>query len=392
MATEATYKKLVGLNGAKNLIIFGALGRAPFSMLQVGMVIFGNYKTGSYAIGGAMAASFSISNALIQPVNGRLVDKLGQKKIVSILLTGFITASLLITLGDYQSKFIYIFLSVLLGVSVPNIGAYTRRNWKAITKEVDNQKVQAIESSIDELNFLIGPSVFATVSNYINPIVALYIAAISSITGTIGVVFFNSIDIGNLKEMASKNTSVWFSKNKTVLLVSLVFLGACLSSISVFVVAKEDLGNIKNLTAFYYLVNGFTALVSALLYGYFFKNTKSLKKYNFVFLFLALSVSTFYFFETRNLIILSGFLCGLGIGPIFLLANSYVSNVTESGKLTEAFSWLASSVGSGIAIGSTVTGYIIETYSLNTAQNLFLVFTIIPTFLLPFNKGWHNDI
>jgi MFS family permease len=81
----------------------------------------------------------------------------------------------------------------------------------------------------------------------------------------------------------------------------------------------------------------------------------------------------------------------LGIGPIFLLANSYVSNVTESGKLTEAFSWLASSVGSGIAIGSTVTGYFIEAYSLNTAQNLFLVFTIIPIFLLPFNKGWHND-
>tara|TARA_S200000501_G_scaffold161446_1_gene152195 strand:- start:311 stop:436 length:126 start_codon:yes stop_codon:yes gene_type:complete len=28
---------------------------------------------------------------------------------------------------------------------------------------------------------------------------------------------------------------------------------------------------------------------------------------------------------------------------------------------------------------------------LNGAKNLFLVFTIIPTFLLPFNKGWHND-
>ena len=103
MTAEATYKKLVSLNGAKNLIFFGALGRAPYSMLQVGMVIFGNYKTGSYAIGGAMAASFSISNALIQPINGRLVDKLGQKKIVTILLTGFTTASLLITLGDFQS-------------------------------------------------------------------------------------------------------------------------------------------------------------------------------------------------------------------------------------------------------------------------------------------------
>ena len=391
MATEATYKKLISLEGAKNLIFFGALGRAPFSMLQVGMVIFGNYKTGSYAIGGAMAASFSISNALIQPVNGRLVDKLGQKRIASVLLTGFISASLFITIGNFQSEFIYILLSILLGISVPNIGAYTRRNWKVITKDEDNQKVQAIESSIDELNFLIGPSVFATVSNYINPIVALYIAIASSITGTIGVVFFNSIDIGNVKEMASKNTSMWFSKNKSILLISLVFLGACLSSISVFVVAKEDIGNLKNLTAFYYLVNGFTALVSALLYGYFFKNTKNLVNYNFVFLFLAISVSTFYFFETRNLIVLSGFLCGLGIGPIFLLANSYVSNVTESEKLTEAFSWLASSVGSGIAVGSIVTGYFIETYSISAAQNLFLIFTIIPIFLLPLNKGWHSE-
>lgn len=83
---ESTYKSLSNLKGAKNLIFFGYLGRAPYAMLQVGMVIFGNYKTGSYAIGGAMAAGFSISNALIQPVNGRLVDKLGQKKLSAFFL------------------------------------------------------------------------------------------------------------------------------------------------------------------------------------------------------------------------------------------------------------------------------------------------------------------
>jgi nitrate/nitrite transporter NarK len=66
------------------------------------MVIFGNYKTGSYAVGGAMAAGFSISNALIQPVNGRLVDKIGQRKVVSFLLTGFIMTSLLVTIGEFE--------------------------------------------------------------------------------------------------------------------------------------------------------------------------------------------------------------------------------------------------------------------------------------------------
>ena len=98
-----------------------------------------------------MAASFSISNALIQPVNGRLVDKLGQKRIVGILLTGFTTSSLLITIGDFQSELVYILLSVLLGISVPNIGAYTRRNWKAITSEEDNQKVQYIETTMRKM-------------------------------------------------------------------------------------------------------------------------------------------------------------------------------------------------------------------------------------------------
>lgn len=53
------------------------------------MVIFGNFKTDSYAIGGAMAAGFSISNAVVQPLNGRLVDKYGQKIVVSFCLHYF---------------------------------------------------------------------------------------------------------------------------------------------------------------------------------------------------------------------------------------------------------------------------------------------------------------
>jgi MFS family permease len=388
---ESTYKSLSNLKGAKNLIFFGYLGRAPYAMLQVGMVIFGNYKTGSYAIGGAMAAGFSISNALIQPVNGRLVDKLGQKKVVSFLLGGFTISSLLITIGQFDIRAIYILLSVMLGITVPNIGAYTRRNWKVITEEKDNQKVQAIESSIDELNFLVGPSVFATVSNYINPIVALYIAIISSVVGTLGVVFSKTIEVTSIEENNAKNNSIWISKNKLILLATLIFVGACLSSISVYVVAKEDLENIKNLTAFYYLINGSTALISALFYGYYFSNTKSLKNYNIVLIFLAISVSLFFFVNSTSLILLVGFICGLGIGPIFLLANSYISNVTTNDILTEAYSWLASSVGLGLALGSSLFGYLIDTNSLNTAKNLFLIFAICPLILLPFNKGWNDN-
>ena len=391
MSDQSSYKQLFQLTGAKRLIFFGFLGRAPYSMLQVGMVIFGNFKTDSYAIGGAMAAGFSISNAVVQPLNGRLVDKYGQKVVVSFLLTLFLISTSAISFFNFELNVIYVLLSILIGISVPNIGVYTRRNWKLITQKKDNQKVQAIESAIDELNFLVGPSVFAIISKLFNPVIALFIAVISSTVGTVGVVFYKNLQdkLNNNKRVFNKN-KIWLTKEKILFLITLIFVGACLSSISVYIVAKEDIENLSNLTAIYYLLNGATALNVALAYGYIFKNKISLVNYNKTLLLLSLSVITYFLFNEISYLYLSAIFAGFGIGPIFLLANSYVSNTTEQDVLTEAFSWLGSSVGIGLAVGSTLFGYLIENYSLATAKYLFLAFPLCAILLIPLNKGWHN--
>jgi len=391
LSEQSSYKSLFNLTGAKKLIIFGFFGRAPYSMLQVGMVIFGNFKTESYAIGGAMAAGFSISNALVQPLNGRLIDRHGQKKIVSILLTLFLIATTAISLFSFELNFIYILLSILIGISVPNIGVYTRRNWKLVARNEDNQKIQAIESAIDELNFLVGPSVFATISKLINPVLALFVAVISSTLGTIGVVFFRNLqDSIKFEDKEKVHNKIWLSKEKIQFLITLVLVGACLSSISVYVVAKEDFENLNNLTAVYYLLNGSTALLTALSYGYIFKNKVSLTNYNTTLLFLSISISTYFWFNEINYLYFSAILSGFGIGPIFLLANSYISNITEQDILTEAYSWVGSAVGVGLAIGSTLFGYLIENYSLFFAKNLFILFPLAAISLIPFNRDWHK--
>ncbi len=391
MSDQSSYKQLFQLTGAKRLIFFGFLGRAPYSMLQVGMVIFGNFKTDSYAIGGAMAAGFSISNAVVQPLNGRLVDKYGQKIVVSFLLTLFLISASTISFFNFELHVIYVLLSILIGISVPNIGVYTRRNWKLITQKKDNQKVQAIESAIDELNFLVGPSVFAIISKLINPVIALFIAVISSTVGTFGVVFYKNLqDKLNINKRVFSKNKIWLTKEKILFLITLIFVGACLSSISVYIVAKEDIENLSNLTAIYYLLNGATALTVALAYGYIFKNKISLVNYNKTLLLLSFSVITYFSFNEISYLYLSAIFAGFGIGPIFLLANSYVSNTTEQDVLTEAFSWLGSSVGIGLAVGSTLFGYLIENYSLATAKYLFLAFPLCAILLIPLNKGWHN--
>ena len=314
-----------------------------------------------------------------------------KKKIVSFLLTLFLISTAAISFFSFKLDFIYILLSILIGISVPNIGVYTRRNWKLVARSEDNQKVQAIESAIDELNFLIGPSVFAIVSKLINPVLALFIAVLSSTVGTIGVVFFKNLqDRIKIEDKKKIHNKIWLSKEKILFLITLVLVGACLSSISVYVVAKEDFENLNNLTAIYYLLNGSTALLTALSFGYIFKNKVSLINYNKTLLFLSFSVTTYFWFNEINYLYFSAILSGFGIGPIFLLANSYISNITEDDILTEAYSWVGSAVGAGLAIGSILFGYMIEQYSLIFAKNLFLIFPLSAILLIPLNKGWHK--
>ena len=75
------YRGLFGTPGVKGFVITGFIGRAPMSMLGIG-VILSTAITGSYAKAGAVAATFSIAVAVAGPLTGRLVDRFGQARVL----------------------------------------------------------------------------------------------------------------------------------------------------------------------------------------------------------------------------------------------------------------------------------------------------------------------
>ena len=54
------------------------------------------------------------------------------------------------------------------------------------------------------------------------------------------------------------------------------------------------------------------------------------------------------------------FLTGIGIAPTMIAANSVVEGLAERNRLNEAFAWLGSAVASGVAIGSIISGVVID--------------------------------
>src|SRR5215210_3459081 len=82
MATLAPYSRLLRTPQLRPLIAFSFVGRLPFGILSLALVLFIRHETGSFATAGAVAGAFAFSAGLLAPLQGRAVDRLGQTRVL----------------------------------------------------------------------------------------------------------------------------------------------------------------------------------------------------------------------------------------------------------------------------------------------------------------------
>ena len=65
----------------------GLVARLPISMVGLGIVLLAEHETGSYAFAGAVSATALIASAVFAVPQGRLLDRLGQARVLPLLIT-----------------------------------------------------------------------------------------------------------------------------------------------------------------------------------------------------------------------------------------------------------------------------------------------------------------
>ena len=68
--------------GAKGFAAAGFVARLPIAMAPIGIVAMLSQTHGEYWLAGAVSATFALANAFVAPQISRLVDRLGQTRIV----------------------------------------------------------------------------------------------------------------------------------------------------------------------------------------------------------------------------------------------------------------------------------------------------------------------
>lgn len=378
-ASATGYRQLLSVPDAPTVLAFGLLGRTPLSMLPVTLVIAGEAVSGSYAVGGAASASFSLAAAAVSPLAGHWVDRWGQRRVGRRLVSVFVLVCVLlvVTVAWGAAGWTVIPLAAVAGASAPNLGAYARARWNGMVPSGQLPAAHALESVNDEVNFLVGPASATALAVVIGPVVPLALVATASLTGVVGLTRLPDPVLPAAGATRPGNGR-WLDRRRIWLVGAMVGLGVALSATLVMIVAfTAELGRDAG-AALVLGMSSTASLGSALLYGRLAVRRPPQRRFTLATLAYAILLWPLALAPGFGSLAAAAFVAGAAIAPIFIQANALVALTTARHQVTQAFSWVGAGVALGLAIGSTVAGAIIDGVGADAARGSIVLLGLGP--------------
>ena len=384
----APYREIFRIRRAWRFCVAGIIGRMPMSMYGLGTVLLISAGTGRYALAGSVSAAGSLGGAACAPQLGRLVDRLGQRRVLipvclvfAAAVTGLVAAVTLRAPG-----WTLFACGIAGGAAMPQTGPMARTRWSALLAGSPRLHTAfSVESVADELCFVIGPAAVTVLATQVAPAAGLGCAAACALVGSLWFASLRSTeppaaaavtaraqpDQGTARAQPDQGAErerltparprVWLAApSLTVLLPVYLLVGAMFVTVDLSTVAfATHLGH-KPLAGF---VLGCYALGSAtggLWYGSRTWRAPAARRLAVTLGLTVTGVCTFWALPSLAVLVPVIYLCGLTIAPTLIAGYSLLEETARPGRDTEAMSWLTSAVSVGLACGATAAGFILD--------------------------------
>jgi MFS family permease len=375
----AKYIALLRTPGAARFCVSGMIGRAPMSMFGLGTVLLVAASTGRYALAGLVSGAGSIGYAVCAPQIARLADRFGQHRILRPLITFFAIACVVfVACAELKAPlWLLTITGCLAGSSMPSLGSMVRARWSALlTDPAALQSAFALESVVDEMDFVIGPALVTVLATALPP-AGVLLCAVLAVTGTL---FFaaqrqteppirprepRQVPVSDRAEGADRPARTSLSRLPAPGLLTMaplyLFLGAMFASIDLSTVDFAQRHGHKPLAGLILGTYAFGSGVGGLWYGSRSWRAPLERRFALTLILTVAGVATFW--TQPSLLSLDGgvLIAGLTIAPTLIAGYALIERQTRGTRQTEAMTWLSSAISIGVAVGSAICGRIIDT-------------------------------
>jgi MFS family permease len=366
------YSEIFKARGAKGFAAAGFFARLPIAMAPIGIVAMLSQTYGEYWLAGAVSATYALTNAVLAPQISRLVDRLGQTKVIVPATTVSVIAfAAMIAAANQDWPIWTLFLSALLAAFMPSIPAMLRARWSELFRDRPELNTAfAFESAADELVYIAGASLSVGLSVALFPEAGMLVSTLFLAFGTAAFIVQRSTEPRVRPTDHSGQGSAIRQRPVQIITFALIFIGAIFATAEVSAVAiTKELGQPSAAS----LVIGVYALGSfavGLVLGAMSLKMPLQRQLAIAVGIIAVTAVPLLFANTVPLLAIAVFASGVAISPTFITAFGLIERRVPEAMLTEGLTWVMTGIGIGMALGAFAAGWVVDTFG---AQNGFWV-------------------
>ncbi|RWO80808.1 MAG: MFS transporter [Mesorhizobium sp.] len=366
------YREIFKARGAKGFAAAGFVARMPMAMAPIGIVAMLSQTHGEYWLAGAVSATYALANAFVAPQISRLVDRLGQARIVApTTVISVLAFVVLITAANQDLPIWTLFVSALLAAAMPSIPAMVRARWTELFRDRPEMNTAfAFESAADELVYIAGASLSVGLSVALFPEAGMLASTLFLAFGSTALIVQRSTEPRVRPVDQGSRRSAIRLRPVQIITLALIFIGATFATTEVSTVAiTKELGQpgAASLVIGVYALGSF---VVGIVLGALNLKTPLQIQLAIAIAIIALTTLPLLVADTVPLLALAVFVSGVAISPTFITAFGLIERRVPEAMLTEGVTWVMTGIGIGMALGSFAAGWVVDAFG---AQSGFLV-------------------
>jgi MFS family permease len=359
-----SYRRILVQPGTLRFSLTGLVARLPISMIGLGIVLLVSAATGSYGVAGAISAAYMISNAGFAILQGRLLDRLGQGRVLASASIAFgLAISLLVVSvqADWPIGWTYV-LAAIGGAFLPQVGSSVRTRWSHVLKQpADVQTAFALEGVLDEAAFILGPILVAVLATTWHPVAGIAVAVVACVGGTLA--FSAQTATAPPPHPRDSNAEPrpplpW--RSVVPLAIVCACLGVLFGAAEVTTVAFAEERGHKAVSGALLALWAFGSLAAGVITGAIHWRRGPSFRVRWGSFAMACAMVPLYFIHSLPLMGAVLFVAGFAIAPTMIASMSLTEAVVPSGRLTEGMAIMQTGLVAGVAPGATLSGLVVD--------------------------------
>ena len=364
------YRELLLLPGARAPVVASAVGSLPIGMFGLAILLLVHDVSGSFADAGRVVGAFGLANALGAVAQGRLMDRLGQARVLRVAAAGHLLglAGLVVVAARGAPSWALAACAAAGGAFLPQAPAAMRSLWGMLVEDEERrQTAYALVSVVFEVAVVAAPVLAAALAALVSPAAAVLVGAALGAGGALALAATDASRRWRGTPAAAGRLGSLATAGMRTVFVALAAFGCAVGMVQVALPAFAAQRGAAETGGFLLAALSAGSLVGGLFYGA--RSWPGSPPGRLVVLLLGLGAgfALLAVAQTGPAVAVLAVLSGLLVAPTTVVASTLLDTAAPPGTVTEAFTVMVMAIVAGSAVGNAVGGAVVEGWSYEAA-------------------------